>query len=190
MGNFYTNIVLVGADASAVIKYLADSKRAAYVFEGGRAMTVVYDQICDTQDVTEIHSLGADLTKVFDCSAVACLNHDDDALFLSAYRGGQLLTEYDSSVGRHLHPVQLCRAARVSVLRTPIVFALLVLPNPLYAIFKHMAIATALRLPKASVGSGYEYIDSGEPPTDSSCEPLHVVHTLNPDKPPPRIEPT
>ena len=42
-------------------------------------------------------------------------------------------------------------------------------------------------LPRATIAVGYEYIDSGEPPTDKNHDPLPVIHTLDSSKPPPPI---
>ncbi len=96
MGNFYTNITLKGPQQEQVLEYLSSLKRSASVSPTINGLTVVLDEQCESQDITLLESLSADLSSKFDCPALAVLNHDDDILIYRFYKCGKLLDSYDS----------------------------------------------------------------------------------------------
>jgi DNA-binding YbaB/EbfC family protein len=108
MGAFYVNITLRGPQQVDVIAELKRQQRRAYVSSSVNGYTVVYDEICDTQDEDEIKSFVAALSRVFSCPALAALVHDDDVFVYWLYRDGKLLDSYNSAPGyfegRNLKP--------------------------------------------------------------------------------------
>lgn len=179
MGSFYTNITLVGPDRDAILEFLRDQHHTAFVSRTERGITVVYDRQCDEQKVEDLHELAAKLTKRFTSTAVSALVHDDDALFFAAYTDGELITEYDSSVGRAIQPRRLCRTFGVSILRAPFVWLTLNLPHFLFVFetARHSLLVRLLKLSPYAVGTGYTYIEQGDPPEDARGESIALRHT-------------
>jgi hypothetical protein len=179
VGSFYTNITTVGPDQDEILKYLHDERHTAFVSSTERDVTVVYDRQCDEQRVEDLHDLAAKLTKRFGCRAVSALVHDDDVLFFAAYADGTLITEYDSSVGRKIQARHLCRAFGVGFLRIVLVWLTLNTPHLFFVFetFRHELLVRLLKLSPHAVGTGYTYIERGEPPENSRGDSIALRHT-------------
>jgi hypothetical protein len=179
VGNFYTNITTVGPTQEAILAFLRESRRTAYVSPTVGDVTVVFDRECEEQRVEDLHALSALLTERFKCRAAAALVHDDSVLFFAAYDSGELVTEYESSAGREVRPLRLCRLFRVSPLRAPLVWLTLVRPHLLYLfeVLRHRRLVRLLNLSHLAVGAGYTYIERGEPPTLNDGKEARLAHT-------------
>jgi hypothetical protein len=179
VGNFYTNITTVGPSQDELLPYLRELRRAAYVSPTIQEVTVIYDRECDKQRVEDLHQLSAALTERFDCKAAAALVHDDDVLFFAAYDRGELVTEYESSAGREIRPLKLCRLFGVSTWRVPRVWLALVRPHLLYLFeaFRHRRLIRLLNLSHLAVGVGYNYIEGGELPAFQDGQEPELRHT-------------
>ena len=98
MGNFYTNIVLHGPDLVRVVTAAEALDLPAYLATDGKAV-VVYDEKCDEQDAKELESLARKFSRDLGCVALAAGNHDDDVLWYTLVRNGELADKYDSCPG-------------------------------------------------------------------------------------------
>jgi hypothetical protein len=179
VGNFYTNVTTIGPGHEEIVQFLRDARHTAFVSPSEGGVTVIYDQACDEQRVEDLHELAAKLTKHFGCCAASALVHDDDVLFFAAYSKGELITEYDSSVGREIEPRRLCQTFGVSIVRTPLVWLALTMPH-LFFVFetaRHGLLVRLLKLSQHAVGTGYTYIEKGEPPEDAKGESIALRHT-------------
>ena len=87
VGNFYTNVTLVGAPREVLLPALDSAgRRAAVLFVGKFA--VVYDEQADTQDGSN-EQLAASLSSTLRCPAIAVTNHDDDILMIDCFEEGR-----------------------------------------------------------------------------------------------------
>lgn len=177
MGNFYTNITLLGPDQDSVADYLTQHNRRAYVSPTVNRCTVVYDELCESQDTDVLEELASDLSKRFGCPALAVLNHDDDILWYKLFESGQLTDEYDSSpdyfddeaessMPRGGDAQKLCGLFK-SEQDVAEVERILRANGPdayLFAFERHEDLAKALGIPTFSVGCGYNYIEQDELP--------------------------
>ena len=98
MGNFYTNVVLSGAELDATVAALESMRRRAYVAADGDVV-FVYDERCDDQDSKELERLASELSRKLNVPAVAFGNHDDDILWYALADGGKIVDRYDSYPG-------------------------------------------------------------------------------------------
>jgi hypothetical protein len=99
MGNFYTNIMLRGPDLDPVLAYLDAQAIIAYVTVPQPGYVVVYDQASEYQDDAILTARAAQLSRRFNCPALAVLNHDDDVLAYWLYQNGTQIDAYDSTPG-------------------------------------------------------------------------------------------
>jgi hypothetical protein len=170
MGNFYTNISLKGPNQGEVVGYLNGIHRRTFVSPTVNDVTVVFDEESDSQDTEILGKSAAELSKHFDCVALAVLNHDDDILWYQLHQSGELTDEYNSDpnyfVGGHSDPsggdaVKLCSAfgteqgsetKMAEILRGQYVFA----------IERHQELVNALGISQLAVGVGYNYMVSGD----------------------------
>ena len=109
MGNFYTNITMVGAAAGAAASELEALGREAFVADLGQAC-VVYDRECEKQDTEVLAALAERLATRLDARAFAVLDHDDDLLGFQLYEGATLVAEYANRGGPRTGVRALCRA--------------------------------------------------------------------------------
>lgn len=161
MGNFYTNITVLGGSADRVAAELRGLRRRAYLADFSGAC-VVYDQECENQDTQVLAALAEHLATRLNARCFAVLNHDDDILWFQLYDGPDLVAEYANRGGPKTKVTALCRA-----LGNPsgIVRAWFLLHRPfLFQFTRHQQLARLLGLPEGSVGSGYTYISRGEMP--------------------------
>ncbi len=180
MGNFYTNITLLGPDQDQVVEYLSQQRLSAYVAPTDERATVVYEKQCETQKTEILEGLASRLAAHFNCPALAVLNHDDDILLYWLYGNKGLLDQYNSAPGyfegEDTPPeggdaAALCKAFGVEQ-NAPAVDAVLHDENYLFAVDHHEALVDALNLTDFSVGFGYTYLEHGEVPEGMTAEEL------------------
>jgi len=185
MGNFYTNVTLRAADQRGVVDVLRTAQREALVSQPANGCIIVYDRESEDQDIDVLKRLGGLLSTKLRCVALAVLNHDDDVLAYWLHDNGKLVDEYvsapaffddssDSEEPDGGDAEALCRAfgadsgaAKVEeILRTRRAGG----GNQGYVfeVERHEALANALGLPAISIASGYNYIDDGEFPEDTT----------------------
>ena len=163
MGNFYTNMTVRTSDREALIEHMRGIGRNCFVSLVYRGFTVVYDRLCDEQDVRDLELLTTELSAQFHCSALATLNHDDDVLWMGLASRGEWVTTYSSDQIFSGSAWRISREFNVVGL-VPLVWFLMRWPIVLFAIWRHGALASVLGLPKATVGFGYKYLARGEKP--------------------------
>ena len=161
MGNFYTNVTLVGTAADTAVARLRELGRSGYVAAEG-ADCVVYDRECERQDTDVLMALADDRSSSLNTRALAVLNHDDDILWFQLYDRGQLVAEYANRGGPRTNVRALC-AALGRPAQTLRVWFLLARPF-VCQLTRHARLVQALGLPEAAVGTGCTYIDQDEPP--------------------------
>jgi hypothetical protein len=98
MGNFYTNVVVRGADPQPAIAALKAERRHAFVTVVDD-VTFVYDERCDSQEPDELRAAAKLLSQAYRAPALASINHDDDVLWLAVARDGTVVDVYDSFPG-------------------------------------------------------------------------------------------
>jgi len=192
MGNFYTNITVVGGDSARIASWLDGAHRAAFVgtWDGH---TVVFDRDGEAQDGSHT-TLAAELSAVLDSPAIAVLNHDDDVLMLDVFDAGTLRGSYnscpdyfgddddDDESGSPSWSLDLDPAAIVALVGRGDAGALATVMggDELFAIDLHAAIVEELGLPDAAVGLGYRYLDQGDVPESPATGGLR--HVGGPDR--------
>jgi len=160
MGNFYTNVTLLGPGREEVAEFLRQRRWTAYVSPTADRQTVVYDALADEQDTSRLARVARELSERFACPALAVLNHDDSELWLELYERGARTAAYDSSSGERSGFRALCAAFGRPWALVPLQ-ALFVLPM-LFQSWRHGGIARLLGLPAWSVNLGYRYLDEAE----------------------------
>jgi hypothetical protein len=172
MGNFYTNVTIIGREARAAADRLRELGRRAIVADAG-ASCVVFDSDCENQDTNVLSALAEDLSSSLNATALAVLNHDDDILWLQLYRRGDLVAEYANRGGPSTNVRDLCRtlgrpqrALQVwFTLRRPYVFQ----------VSRHSRLVELLDLPSEAVATGFTYLEQGELPPGLSEDRLQRV---------------
>jgi len=96
VGSFYTNLALRGPDRDQIIAAVAGLGYCAFVSRSLSGLTMVCEERSDTRDLGIWRDVAKQLSRWLQCPALAVLNHDDDVLLYSLYRGGHLLDEYNS----------------------------------------------------------------------------------------------
>ncbi len=190
MGNFYTNVTLLGADPAAVQGWLRASGRRCYLGTWGQH-TVVFDEAGEAQDGSHA-GLAAELAAAIGCGAIAALNHDDDVLLLQAFSSEVLVGEYNScpdyfadmdedgeegvdgepgapSWSHGFGPDDLVRLCGTG---TPATLAAIMQTDEVFAVDLHAKIAAELGLPGAACGVGYTYLAQGVLPTDTGNDAI------------------
>ncbi|MBX9693118.1 MAG: hypothetical protein K2Z81_12085, partial [Cyanobacteria bacterium] len=168
MGNFYTNISFKTSDQEAIIEYLNDQRRIAYVSSVENGFVTVFDELCDRQDMRELTRLGQDLSEILACPGISVLNHDDDVFWYQVYHNGEVIDEYNSSPGYFSgsaapptvgNPAALCQAFGLNKVKE---LTEILARKELFASSIHGDVAYLLGLPTYSIGLGFEYIGRGE----------------------------
>ncbi len=179
MGNFYVNIA-VKADGDRVRELLRSLQRQAFMACSDRIVVVV-DREADTQNLDIIASLALTLSNCLAAPALACLNHDDDALLLGLYEKGALVQEYmwgdplslknRLSAGRRRFAGHVRRAfgtTRNTSFRPPEIplpgFLKKLAPLFMRAVFAvrvHQALMAETGLPSVCAGAGFSYVSRG-----------------------------
>lgn len=99
MGGMYTNITLRGPTLDSVLAYLNAQAIVAYVAAPQGPYVVVYDQASESQEEAILTARTEQLSRQFECAALAALNHDDDILMYWLYEKGEQIDHYDSAPG-------------------------------------------------------------------------------------------
>jgi hypothetical protein len=189
MGGFYGNITLRGPSQEKVVQALHG--RSAIVAPNVGDYTVVFDSVCDEQDIDEIQALTSRLSREMCCSALAVIVHDDDVLLYFLYRDGELADWYNSSpsyfdFGPAKEPAG---PAGGDAERLCMIFGAdnqqeveNVLRKREYVFEKerHEDLVRALALPRLAVGEALASFDRGEYP-----EGLSAGQMMRADAPPP-----
>jgi len=161
MGNFYTNLVLIGSDSAKVLEAMDDMGRNAYVIGDSRRHSVVFDERCDEQDTDEIERLGAALSDRFHVPVIGSMNHDDDLLFFWLFHSGRVV-RYETRRDAISFAWELSRI-RGGIVIFP--FLVIALSWPMiFQVFRHQLVVRLLRLPDFTVGLGHHYITEGDLP--------------------------
>jgi hypothetical protein len=171
MGNFYTNITVMGPSQEEVVDYLRATRRDAYVSPTTNWVVVVYDRECEMQDERILSRLAADISKTLRCVTWAVLNHDDDLLWYELFKEGTRVDAYDSSSRKLRGNAAVLaeafghgeRAAEVEeILKRSFVFA----------VDRHEGLVAMLSLDFRSVGIGFDDVEAvagaGAPLPDGS----------------------
>lgn len=165
MGNFYTNVTVVGAPVDRIRDELAVLGRGAYLARTSDG-AVIYDRECEDQDTEKLAALAEHLSEALGSRAFAVLNHDDDILWFQLYDRSALIVEYANQGGPGTSARKLCRAfGRTG--RVPAVWLALRRPY-LFQVARHARLVSLLGLSPYAVGTGYNYIEQGERPPDLS----------------------
>ena len=88
MGAFYGNITIKGPSQQKVAEALQG--RRAIVTPNIGDYTVVFDSVCDAQDIGGIQALASRLSGEFRCFVLAVIIHDDDVFVFFLYQDGKL----------------------------------------------------------------------------------------------------
>jgi hypothetical protein len=150
VGSFYTNITLRTTQPTNVVDALRAAGREAYVSQPQNGGIVVYDRESEEQEHRKPERARKLAVREAPVSALAVLNHDDDALMCTLHENGKLVDEYNSAPGY---------------------FDTGDFGSPegggegfVFAVERHSELVTALGLPALAVGAGYNYIDEAEFP--------------------------
>jgi hypothetical protein len=170
VGNFYTNVTLVGAPREALLSTLGSAGRRAALLLVGR-FAVVYDEQADTQDGSN-EQLAASLSSTLRRPAIAVTNHDDDVLIIECFEEGRRTASYNSkpdyfqrrpggepappSGGDPSTLVRLCEAGEPSEVQA------ILSGEFMFEFLRHEALVRALGLPMATVNIGYSSIAADE----------------------------
>ena len=178
MGNFYTNITLRGSNQNAIADFLTQKGFNAYVTPTVDDFTVVYEEKCEAQDVRLLEELTTNLSKQFNCPALAVMNHDDDILWYKLFDGGEFLDEYNSSptyfdaTAEPSLPAggdaeKLCgafKAAEVAAVEK--ILRASSFDDYTFEVERHEELANTLGMPLFAVGCGFESVEHDELPED------------------------
>jgi hypothetical protein len=185
MGNWYTNIALKGVEPNEVLRSLGQLGRRAIVNPAQEGWVTVFDEECEKFDLDAIESLALTLSTELHCTALPCLNADDDELWFAIYENGQRTSRYASALEQFEDAAEfpstsdfalaLCRVcekpdqlaqARAVLERSRGALGLLrmvgLTAGYVFEIQRHTDLATLLGLPSASVGLGFRYVNRGE----------------------------
>ncbi len=190
MGNFYTNITLLGPPQRDIASSLESMGCRAIVSPTRSEMTVVWDCASEAQDET-IYRLAEYLAEKFKCVSLAVMVHDDDVLYYRLYASGKELDRYDSSPNYFSGPATppaggdakiICEAFHAPEVQ-PQVNKLLHAwmnnagePKYVFEIDRHQDLVNSLKLSGWSVATGYKYLLQGEWPDGlQSAECIRVA---------------
>lgn len=96
MGNFYTNLTVVGPSQEQVINAVKALELNAFVSQSFSGLTMVCEEKSDTQDESIWHRVAKQLSQKLICPVMAALIHDDDLFLYALYCQGKLLDDYHS----------------------------------------------------------------------------------------------
>jgi hypothetical protein len=173
MGSFYANISIRTAAVETVAGALKKLKRRGYLARQGD-WCIFYDSAIDTAEPEEIGHLALQLSAECSAPTFAVSNYDDDVLWYGLYDGARTISEYNSAPGYFdgsaSGPEGGDSFAISQSLRIPetqsVVENILRNREYVFAGERHRDLAVALKLPSASVGFGFTYLDRGELPND------------------------
>lgn len=177
MGNFYTSFTVRGADQKSVVKAMSGRKGAFSPTVNG--YTVIWDEKCETQDESLIHSLGQKLSSALAAPVLAVLNHDDDILWYALFDSKRKLDEYNSAPGYFEGEVtppsggnaQLLTKTMAPAAVSKSVDQVLRGTEYTFALERHSELLAVLGMPLFAA-SGYKYITDGELPVGLNTSDL------------------
>ena len=167
MGNFYKNVTVKGPAREAILAWLRQEHRTAYVSPTLDGCTVIFDRRCDGEATPdELRDLTLSASKALGCAAIGAAVYDEDVLLLSVAEKGEARFTYASSRPKAIQAELLCNLFQP---RASMVAVWLILAAPHFfpyvtESFRHAHLASALGLPLAAVSTGYEYLTRGELP--------------------------
>jgi hypothetical protein len=165
-GSFYSNIVVLPADAQNFHEILTQMDiNAYYVLKD--SVAVIYEENIDYQDIKHGMKLTKDISKIFNSIAVYTTVHDSDILLMYIYKNDNLIFLYDSMPGYfngedippriifldkliEVFPF-VSKDEMLNILKTSV--------DDLYAEELHERIINLLKLPLFSVGFGYNSLN-------------------------------
>lgn len=185
MGAFYGNITLKGPQQERIVATLRG--RRAIVTPKIGEYTVVFDSVCDDQDIDAMQALTSNLSGDLHCAAFTVIVHDDDVLAYFLYQDGQLTDWYNSapdyfdfnSTKEPRGPVggnaeRLC--AVFGAANSQEVNAILRKPSGkggyVFQTERHRDLVHALGLPEHSVGVALASFDRSEYPDGLSADQM------------------
>jgi hypothetical protein len=144
---------------------------------------VVFDAETEAQELTTLQDLAGELSRRHHCVTLAVLNHDDGVLRYWLHDDGNVIDEYNSWPGYFSggdavpsggDANALCAAFGVAD-RAADVERILRAPRSSPEVDRHAALVGVLGLPRAAVGTGFEYIAKGELPEKITQTDLRLV---------------
>lgn len=162
MGNFYTNFEIFGGEADDVLRVAKELRRRALVIVDQNGDLLLFDAACDDQDVEEIERLGSRLAERLQTPILACLNHDDDHLWLWLFHAGQVY-RYQSVLHGPAFAWHLSKV-RGGLGAYPLMAAVLTWPTFIFQVIRHTLLSKVAGLSATSPGCGYNYLSQGELP--------------------------
>ncbi|MGD9922411.1 MAG: hypothetical protein AB7V13_13355 [Pseudorhodoplanes sp.] len=162
MGNFYTNFEIFGGEADDLLRAAKELRRRALVIVDRYGNQLLFDAACDDQDVGEIERLGSRLAERLKTPLLACLNHDDDHLWLWLFHAGQVY-RYQSVLHGPAFAWRLSRI-RGGLSAFPLMAAVLTWPTFIFQVIRHTLLNKVASLSPLSPGLGYTYLKEREWP--------------------------
>jgi len=183
MGSFYTNVTLRTEQQPNVVAALKG--RQAYVSQPMNGCIVVYDRKSEEQS-KDLNKLTGMLSAKLKCAALSVLIHDDDALFYALFQDGKLADEYvswpalfddsasESPEGGDAEVLARAFGAESNIDQIESVLRQTRAGNTeegfVFEYERHEALVAALGIPTIAVSTGYNYIEQGELPEDTTEE--------------------
>lgn len=169
MGNFYTNLTILGGSCDQVVEAMKGRKAAVSPTLNG--FTVIWDEECESQDDKVICSLSERLAKTLRAHVLAVLNHDDDIFMYWLFSPAGKLDEYNSNPGYFEGPVLPPSGGNASLIVRSMaptadvdhVQAILQNREYVFALERHNDLGAALGMPPF-IASGYRHIGRGQFP--------------------------
>ena len=158
MGGYYTNITLHHVDRDAVMHALHEAARDAFVSPVENGSIVVFDEITDRTCGLELDELSTQLSKDLRCAALAVSSADGSNFAYWVHVEGERVDGYEASPNGidGGDADQLCRAFAARATRDEVESILR--RHFVIQTDRHQALTSALGLPDAAVGLGYEHL--------------------------------
>lgn len=186
MGSFYTNVTLRTEQQPDVVAALRAAGRKALVSQPINGCVVVYDRESEDQDSKVLNKLAGTLSAKLKCAALAVLIHDDDLLVYALFQDGKLADEYvswpalfddsasESPEGGDAEVLARAFGAESNIDQIESVLRQTRAGNTeegfVFEYERHEALVAALGAPTIAVSTGYNYIEQGELPEDTTEE--------------------
>jgi len=181
MGSFYTNVTLRTEQQPSVVAALKG--REAYVSQPVNGCIVVYDRESEDQSKA-LPKLAGTLSAKLKCAALAVLIHDDDLLEYTLYQDGKLADKYvswpaflddsasESPEGGDAEVLARAFGAESNIDQIESVLRQTRAGNRdegfIFEYERHEALVAALGIPTIAVSTGFNYIEQGELPEDTT----------------------
>jgi hypothetical protein len=173
MGNFYTNFEIFGGETDDVLRVAKELRRRAFAIVDQYGNQLLFDAACDDQDVEEIERLGSRMAERLQTPILACLNHDDDHLWLWLFRDGRV-DRYQTVLHGPAFAWRLSRI-RGGLSAFPLMAAILTWPTFIFQVIRHTLLNKVASLSPLSPGLGYNYLSQGELPPGLTADEIRRV---------------